>query len=116
MTTCTQIDVERVSHEKSGIMHSEHQRGGLSEGDFDFLTTFPEHRKKAIIRKVDVGYHPLLWRKSLVNSLQLRLVPMLVLLYLIAYLDKTNIGEYLESYPVAMWLTRGRKRQDRGND
>ncbi|RSM15177.1 hypothetical protein CDV31_005111 [Fusarium ambrosium] len=71
----TQVDVERVSHEKSGIMHSEHQRGGLSEGDFDFLRTFPEDRKKAIIRKVD-----------------LRLVPMLVLLYLIAYLDKTNIG------------------------
>lgn len=51
----TQIDVERVSHEKSAIMHSEHQRGGLLEGDFDFLRSFPEDRKKAIIRKVDVG-------------------------------------------------------------
>lgn len=40
---------------------------------------------------------------------------MLVLLYLIAYLDKTNIGEYLESWH-GVSLTGGRKCQDRGND
>ncbi|KAF4470295.1 hypothetical protein FALBO_2811 [Fusarium albosuccineum] len=46
-------DIERVSHEKTGIMHSEHQRGGLSQDDLDFLRLFPEDRKKIIIRKVD---------------------------------------------------------------
>ncbi|KAG4252881.1 hypothetical protein FPRO03_08330 [Fusarium proliferatum] len=76
MATQTQ-DIEREfsRDEKSGIMHNEHAQGGLSQEDADFLNNFPEERKKAIIRKVD-------WR----------LIPMLVLLYLIAYLDKTNIG------------------------
>ncbi|KAF7555164.1 hypothetical protein G7Z17_g2366 [Cylindrodendrum hubeiense] len=68
-------DLEAVVHEKSGVTHSEHRRGGLSPEDWEFLNTFPEDHKKKILRKVD-------WR----------LVPMLVLLYLIAYLDKTNIG------------------------
>ncbi|KAK7409216.1 hypothetical protein QQX98_008592 [Neonectria punicea] len=66
-------DLEAIPHEKTGVIHNEHQRGGLSSEDFEFLRTFPEDLKKRIIRK---------WR----------LVPMLVLLYLIAYLDKTNIG------------------------
>ncbi|EGU88786.1 hypothetical protein FOXB_00708 [Fusarium oxysporum f. sp. conglutinans Fo5176] len=76
MATQTQ-DIEREfsRDEKSRIMHNEHAQGGLSQEDADFLNNFPEERKKAVIRKVD-------WR----------LIPMLVLLYLIAYLDKTNIG------------------------
>ncbi|KAM0273187.1 hypothetical protein ACHAQH_008422 [Verticillium albo-atrum] len=57
-------------------MHTEFQhRGGMSPEDAEFLANFPEDRKKKAVRKVDF-----------------RLIPMLVLLYLMAYLDKTNIG------------------------
>jgi hypothetical protein len=35
----------------------------------------------------------LLWVKLLTSNLQLRLIPMLTVLYLLAYLDKTNIGK-----------------------
>ncbi|KAG7140163.1 putative transporter like protein [Verticillium longisporum] len=57
-------------------MHTEFQhRGGMSPEDVEFLASFPDERKKEAVRKVD-----------------LRLVPMLVQLYLMAYLDKTNIG------------------------
>ncbi|QPC70605.1 hypothetical protein HYE68_001357 [Fusarium pseudograminearum] len=71
------LDIERElsRDEKFGTMHSEHMGGGLSQEDADFVNNFPEDRKKAVVRKVDM-----------------RLIPMLVLLYLIAYLDKTNIG------------------------
>ncbi|KEY74775.1 hypothetical protein S7711_06673 [Stachybotrys chartarum IBT 7711] len=69
------LDVEAHHSEKAGVSHSERQLGGMTQEDFDFLNDFPEERKKTIIRKID-------WR----------LVPMLVLLYLVAYLDKTNIG------------------------
>lgn len=34
------------------------------------------------------------------SSIQWRLVPMLVLLYLVAYIDKTNIGECLSTIKV----------------
>ncbi|KAL9945946.1 hypothetical protein ACHAO5_004366 [Verticillium nonalfalfae] len=57
-------------------MHTEFQhRGGMSPEDVEFLASFSDEQKKKAVRKVD-----------------LRLVPMLVLLYLMAYLDKTNIG------------------------
>ncbi|CAG9981101.1 unnamed protein product [Clonostachys byssicola] len=68
-------DLEQVPTEKDTAVHAEFRRGGLSQEDAGFLANFSEERKKKIIRKVD-------WR----------LVPMLVLLYLMAYLDKTNIG------------------------
>lgn len=68
-------DIEQVPHEKDPAVHNEYSRGGLSQGEIDFVSNFPEERKKKILSKVD-------WR----------LVPMLVLLYLVAYLDKTNIG------------------------
>lgn len=68
-------DIEQVPQEKDTAVHNEYSRGGLSQGDIDFVANFPEERKKKILTKVD-------WR----------LVPMLVLLYLVAYLDKTNIG------------------------
>lgn len=57
MATQTQ-DIEREfsRDEKSGIMHNEHAQGGLSQEDADFLNNFPEERKKAIIRKVDVSF------------------------------------------------------------
>ncbi|KAI8292867.1 Major facilitator superfamily transporter [Colletotrichum sp. SAR11_240] len=69
-------DIEHVAQEKNSVAHNEFQQNsGMSPEDADFLANFPEERKKKAVRKVDF-----------------RLVPMLVLLYLMAYLDKTNIG------------------------
>ncbi|CEJ61549.1 Putative Permease of the major facilitator superfamily [Penicillium brasilianum] len=58
------------------VMHLETQPGqGTSAADADFLSNFSDEAKKKVLRKVDT-----------------RLIPMLVLLYLVAYVDKTNIG------------------------
>lgn len=46
---------EEAVKEKTFVDHSEHQHGGLSEEDADFLNSFPEDRRKKIIRKVDVS-------------------------------------------------------------
>ena len=61
------LDIERElsRDEKSGTMHSEHM-GGLAQQDADFLNNFPEERKKAVIRKVDVSLS-----KTAVNRLVL---------------------------------------------
>ncbi|KAJ5183379.1 hypothetical protein N7492_000995 [Penicillium capsulatum] len=57
-------------------MHLENQTfRGISTEDEEFLQSFSEEAKKRVLRKVDI-----------------RLVPMFVLLYLVAYIDKTNIG------------------------
>ncbi|KAI1500053.1 putative MFS transporter [Biscogniauxia marginata] len=48
---------------------------GLTLEDADFYNGFSEERRKKIIRKVDI-----------------RLVPMLAILYLIAHIDRANIG------------------------
>ncbi|WQF80838.1 Putative major facilitator superfamily, MFS transporter superfamily [Colletotrichum destructivum] len=73
-------DVERVSHGKETVAHDECPRtSGMRPEDVEFLANFPEDRKKKTVRKVDRCH-------------QYRLIPMLVLLYLMAYLDKTNIG------------------------
>lgn len=48
---------------------------GLSVEDAEFYTNFSADRKKKLLRKVDV-----------------RLVPMLAVLYLISHLDRANIG------------------------
>ncbi|KAI4604411.1 hypothetical protein KJ359_000549 [Pestalotiopsis sp. 9143b] len=48
---------------------------GLSPEDAHFLETYPIEKQKTAIRKIDI-----------------RLIPMLLFLYLITYLDKTNIG------------------------
>lgn len=48
---------------------------GLAQEDADFFTNFPEEKRKKVFRKVDV-----------------RLVPMLALLYLICHIDRANIG------------------------
>ncbi|KAI1339186.1 major facilitator superfamily transporter [Xylariaceae sp. FL0016] len=65
--------------EKSMGQHLEFESrqpySALSPEDAEFLDTFPLEKQKKAIRKVD-------WR----------LVPMLLFLYLITYLDKTNIG------------------------
>ncbi|KAH8426022.1 putative MFS transporter [Aspergillus melleus] len=65
-----------MSDKEAAVMHLENQPGvGISAEDAEFLSNFPEEAKKKVIRKVDM-----------------RLVPMFILLYLVAYIDKTNIG------------------------
>jgi MFS family permease len=48
---------------------------GLADDDADFYINFPKERRKQVIRKVDI-----------------RLVPMLAILYLISHIDRANIG------------------------
>jgi hypothetical protein len=48
---------------------------GLTPDDADFYNNFPEDKRKLVFRKVD-----------------LRLVPMLAVLYLISHIDRANIG------------------------
>ncbi|KAJ5150085.1 hypothetical protein N7448_001663 [Penicillium atrosanguineum] len=48
---------------------------GLTPDDADFYTNFPKEKRKRVFRKVDV-----------------RLVPMLAVLYLISHIDRANIG------------------------
>ncbi|KAL2835652.1 major facilitator superfamily domain-containing protein [Aspergillus pseudoustus] len=62
-------------HDKELSMHVERSENGMSASDDEFLKNFSDEDKERVIRKVD-------WR----------LLPMLVLLYLFAYIDKTNIG------------------------
>ncbi|RYP54402.1 hypothetical protein DL768_000819 [Monosporascus sp. mg162] len=71
-----QDPIDPATLEKEDTLHSEFKvDNGMAREDAEFLNNFPEDKKKAVIRKIDY-----------------RLVPMLVLLYLMAYLDKTNIG------------------------
>ncbi|KAJ5321854.1 MFS general substrate transporter [Penicillium brevicompactum] len=65
-----------MTDKDAAVMHLEDQPGhGLSSDDAEFLSNFTEEAKRKVIKKVDM-----------------RLVPMFVLLYLVAYIDKTNIG------------------------
>ncbi|KAL4768644.1 major facilitator superfamily domain-containing protein [Aspergillus nidulans var. acristatus] len=73
MPSGTASNIESVSPEKELTMHVEHSAHGLSPGDEEFLANFSDEEKKRVLRK---------WR----------LLPMLVVLYLFAYIDKTNIG------------------------
>ncbi|RMJ09709.1 hypothetical protein CDV36_010657 [Fusarium kuroshium] len=59
--------------EKAAI-HSE-MITGMSQEDLDFVNNFPEEKKKKVMWKLDI-----------------RLIPMLAFLYLIAFLDRANIG------------------------
>ncbi|KAF7533561.1 hypothetical protein G7054_g6958 [Neopestalotiopsis clavispora] len=67
-----QPDKAEAVHVEKGQIMSAH---GLSAEDAHFLENFPLKKQKKAIRKVDF-----------------RLIPMLLFLYLITYLDKTNIG------------------------
>ncbi|KAL2106942.1 hypothetical protein VUR80DRAFT_5922 [Thermomyces stellatus] len=69
-----------VHGEKEEIAHVEDtniERGGndLSPEDASWLASFPESRKKAVVRKIDI-----------------RLVPLLTFLYLFSFIDRANIG------------------------
>ncbi|KAF3914616.1 hypothetical protein AA313_de0201256 [Arthrobotrys entomopaga] len=70
-------DVESLP-EKEEVIYDEHTSGmarGLSVEDAEFLANFPPEKHKRLIHKVD-------WR----------MIPFLTILYLITYIDKTNIG------------------------
>jgi len=70
------LDLEDLPTKNDPAVYEECRRSlSLTPQDEEFLANFSEEKKKKVIRKVD-------WR----------LVPMLVLLYLITYIDKTNIG------------------------
>jgi len=72
-------EYERSSLEKTpqeSTLHVEElMRGGLTEEDAQFLHDMPLKEQNRIYHKVDV-----------------RLVPMLALLYLISHIDRANIG------------------------
>ncbi|KAL3433708.1 major facilitator superfamily domain-containing protein [Aspergillus tetrazonus] len=69
-------DIEKPSHIESPITEIGTFRVvGLSSEDADFYTNYPEEKRKRVFRKIDI-----------------RLVPMLALLYLCAHIDRANIG------------------------
>lgn len=69
-----EIDLEK---ENDNVVHTEQvHNGNLTAEEAAFLANFTEAQRKAVIRKVD-------WR----------LVPMLLVLYLISFIDRANIGE-----------------------
>lgn len=84
MATIEKHDISYVD-EKSEFVHDtkphqivhidNFQVLGLRPDDADFYTNYSEEKRKKVIRKVDV-----------------RLVPMLAVLYLISHIDRANIG------------------------
>ena len=73
----THSDNDEVDLEKEAA-HAEvtHQNGNLTAEESAFLAGFSEEQRKAVLRKVD-------WR----------LVPVLLILYLISFIDRANIGK-----------------------
>lgn len=84
------------SGQKAGAMHIENQQNlaGLAPEDAEFLANFPEEKRKKVVRKIDVSRPEMSpWPATdTARWWQMRLIPMLLFLYLITYLDKTNIG------------------------
>lgn len=76
-TTSIDKDLEKVEAIEQ-YEHNKYANLGLSAEDADFFDNFPADKHKKMIRKVDV-----------------RLVPVLALLYLCAHIDRANIGELL---------------------
>lgn len=70
------------------IVHIENfQVLGLDPDDAEFYTTFPAEARARVIHKVDI-----------------RLVPMLAVLYLISHIDRANIGvSCSKSYEFWFW-------------
>lgn len=62
--------------EKTTVLHTEYSQGGvMSAEDAAFLAGFTDDQRRRTLRKVD-------WR----------LVPMLLVLYLLSFIDRANIG------------------------
>ncbi|KAL2823023.1 major facilitator superfamily domain-containing protein [Aspergillus granulosus] len=71
-----EADAEKSTHIESPVTEIGTFRVvGLSAEDADFYTNYPEEKRKKVFRKVDI-----------------RLVPMLALLYLCSHIDRANIG------------------------
>ncbi|GKT51047.1 high-affinity nicotinic acid transporter [Colletotrichum spaethianum] len=78
-------EVETLGHRPSAEVHLEKvpeaievngfRVFGLSTEDADFYNNYPADKRKKVFRKVDI-----------------RLIPMLALLYLICHIDRANIG------------------------
>lgn len=78
------VDIAGVGG-KPSFTHSEDtadhgDSSGLTREELEFVRDYPDDKRKKILRKVD-----------------LRLVPCLTLLYLLAFIDRGNIGEFLLS-------------------
>lgn len=70
-STSISKDLEKVNVYE----HNKYAGMGLTHEETDFYENFPEDQRKAMIRKVD-----------------LRLVPVLAVLYLFSHIDRANIG------------------------
>ncbi|KAM5350969.1 hypothetical protein ACJ41O_003692 [Fusarium nematophilum] len=68
-------DLEAIASKVDVAHHEGNVNRGLTEEELAFVANFPEEKRKKLLAKID-------WR----------LMPMLVLLYLVAYIDKANIG------------------------
>lgn len=84
---------EKPSHIENGI-DPRSDLSALSTEDAEFLTTFSESEGKRVIRKVSRNLGGASGRTNLIilPKVDLRLIPMLTLLYLISFLDRSNIG------------------------
>lgn len=78
-------NVEKIERETTNA-------SGLSDEEEQFLATFPPEREAKVYQKVRCRHH-LCYQQS-PNSRQLdwRLVPALSVLYLLAIIDRANIG------------------------
>lgn len=99
-----QSDRDGIDAEKGSSQLHEHiqQSGTLAAEDAEFLAHFTDAQRKRVLRKVD-------WR----------LVPMLLILYLISFIDRANIGTYYWirvsiSRPLAH-VSMSRQCEDRGS-
>jgi hypothetical protein len=71
----TNADDGSIEKQTAVVQIDQFQVLGMSREDADFYTSYPAEKRKTLVRKVDV-----------------RLVPMLAILYLISHLDRSNIG------------------------
>ncbi|KAK7023646.1 hypothetical protein VNI00_016608 [Paramarasmius palmivorus] len=66
------IEEKRREDQKEYVIEDD---GGLDTQEAEFLANFPEEQRKSVLRRLDM-----------------RLMPMLTVLYLVSYIDRTNIG------------------------
>ena len=82
-----------IDMEKDSATHSEHVVNGyITAEESAFLASFSDDQKKTVLRKVDI-----------------RLVPMLLILYLISFIDRANIGTHLSTCCSTLTLTGNRQ-------
>lgn len=89
------IDAEKhemIPTEKIARGQNEH----ISAADAEFLAGFTDEQRKRVLRKVD-------WR----------LVPMLLILYLISFIDRANIGMLRPLEPTGRHADQHRQCQNR---